>query len=162
MVLENVSILWPRPNYPHYSRLVWCMILQRLKANLSKAQYAATFLFIASVCFAKLSLVSFLRNLTPLPLDRKWGLIIGSLVVLWAITAALAFAFQCHLPQPWDYVNQACFNRVSDLPSPDSNQFWNFFEAGFMGELCGLNQHIDRHLLDYSSVGHCGTPSGGK
>ena len=71
---------------------------------------------ITSVCFAKLSLVAFLRNLTPLAFDRKLSLTIGLLVVTWAATAIVTVAFQCHIPHPWDYVNQSCFNRVSCLP----------------------------------------------
>ena len=88
-----------------------------------KAQYAATFLFITSVCFAKLSLVAFLRNLTPLTLDRRSGLIIGLVVILWAATAIVSAAFQCHLPKPWDYIHQSCFDRVSSLPGLDSDDF---------------------------------------
>ena len=77
-----------------------------------QAQYAATFMLVASVCCAKLSLVAFLRSLTPSPLDRKLGLVIGLLVVVSGVTAIVTVAFQCHLPRPWDYVNESCFNRV--------------------------------------------------
>lgn len=83
---------------------------------MSQAQYAASFLSITSICFAKLSLVAFLRNLTPLPFDRKFGLVIGLLAVVWAVTAIVTLAFQCHMPKPWDYVNQSCFNRVRCFP----------------------------------------------
>ena len=80
---------------------------------MSQAQYAASFLLITSICFAKLSFVAFLRNLTPLAFDRKFGLVIGLLVVVWTATAIITVAFQCHIPKPWDYVNTSCFNRVS-------------------------------------------------
>ena len=79
---------------------------------MSQAQYAATFMLVASVCCAKLSLIAFLRNLTPSSFDRMLGLVIGLLVVVSGVTAIIAFAFQCHIPRPWDYVNQSCFNRV--------------------------------------------------
>ena len=79
---------------------------------MSQALYAATFMLVASVCCAKLSLVAFLRNLTPSAFDRKLGLAIGLLVVVSGVTAIITVAFQCHLPRPWDYVNESCFNRV--------------------------------------------------
>ena len=79
---------------------------------MSQAQYAATFMLVASVCFAKLSLVAFLRSLTPSALDRKLGLVIGLLVIVSGMTAIVTVAFQCHIPRPWDYVHESCFNRV--------------------------------------------------
>ena len=93
-----------------------------------KEQYAATFLFIISVCLAKLSLVAFIRKFTPLALDRRSGLIIGVLVALWATTTIVAVAFQCRLPEPWDYIHHSCFNRVSGHPrlvSDGSHIYWN-------------------------------------
>lgn len=87
-----------------------------------KAEYAATFLLTTSVCFAKLSLVAFLRSLTPLALDRQYSLIVGSVVVLWATTATVSMAFQCPISKPWDYDSQSCFNRVSGLHGLDSDE----------------------------------------
>ena len=89
-------------------------------------------LFITSVCFAKLSLVAFLRNLTPLALNRTSGLIIGLVVILWAVTGTVTAAFQCDLPSPWDYVNQSCFNRVSGLSCLASDERQSN-ETDFMG-----------------------------
>ena len=85
----------------------------RYKADKGKARYSAAFLFIASACFAKLSLVIFLRNLTPIVFDHRAGLYVGGGIILWALTAILGTAFQCHLPKPWDYLENSCFNRVS-------------------------------------------------
>ncbi len=97
--------------------------VDRLQADWPKAQYAATFLFLASVCFAKLSLVAYLRNLTPLALYRKVSLLIGLVVALWATTAILSAAFQCRLPRPWDYINNTCFSRVSPALGLDVGYF---------------------------------------
>lgn len=82
------------------------------KINMARAQYAATFLLIASLCCAKLSYAAFLRNLTPSAFDRSLALAIGLLVVVWGVTAIITVAFQCHIPRPWDYIDQSCFNRV--------------------------------------------------
>ena len=111
MVLANVSSPWIHTSCLDYRRQVMTLSVSS-RPNISQAQYAATFVLVASVCCAKLSLVAFLHNLTPSALDRKLGLGIGLLVVVSGVTAIVTVAFQCHLPRPWDYVHQSCFNRV--------------------------------------------------
>ena len=116
--------------------------LYQLWIDFSKAQYSAEFLCITSICFAKLSFVVFLRNLTPLAFDRKFGSIIGLVVIMWALTAILTIAFQCSLPQPWDYVNQSCFNRVSVLPS-----LWLERSLNFMWQTAWANYVAVMNIL---------------
>ncbi|KAM0799249.1 hypothetical protein BDR22DRAFT_890461 [Usnea florida] len=82
-------------------------------SSLLKSQYASTFLFIASVYFAKLSLISYLRGLSLSKIDRRSSLVTGWVVTLWATIAIFTTAFQCHLPRSWDFINNACFNRTS-------------------------------------------------
>ncbi|MCJ1310489.1 Eukaryotic translation initiation factor 2A [Agyrium rufum] len=81
----------------------------------SLAQYAAEFLFITSLALAKLSLVSFFRSLTPVALYKKSGVVLGALVIGWAVTAEVAGAFQCRLPEAWRFTvsGGVCFDRVS-------------------------------------------------
>ena len=55
---------------------------------MSQAEYAALYLSITRVCFTKLSLVAFLRDHTPLSFDRKFGPIIGILVIVARLKAA--------------------------------------------------------------------------
>ena len=81
--------------------------------TLTKSQYASTFLFIAAVYFAKLSLISYLRDLSHSKIDRRSSLVTGWVVTVWATIAILTTAFQCHLPRTWDFIHNACFNRVS-------------------------------------------------
>ena len=78
-------------------------------------------LLITSITFAKLSLLAFLRNLTPRKLDRRIGLVIGLVVLLWFITAIFTTAFQCHLPRPWDYSGGRCFQLVGAFASLDTD-----------------------------------------
>lgn len=89
--------------------------------DIFQAQYAATFLLITSITFAKLSLLAFLRNLTPKKSDRRIGLLIGLVVLVWYITAMFTTAFQCHLPRPWDYIDGRCFQLVGTLASIDTD-----------------------------------------
>ena len=89
--------------------------------DILQAQYAAGFLLITSITFAKLSLFAFLRHLTPRKLDRRIGFVIGLVVLLWYITAIFTTAFQCHLPRPWDYIYGRCFQLVGTFASLDTD-----------------------------------------
>ncbi|KAJ5817783.1 hypothetical protein N7447_007791 [Penicillium robsamsonii] len=97
-----------------------------------KAEYAATILFIASICCSKLSLLVFIRNLTPASLDRRFALVLGILIGQWTIVSIFTAAFQCGVPETWNYLYGNCFNRAA---------WWNYLgitniltEAGIMGQ----------------------------
>ncbi|KAJ5456637.1 hypothetical protein N7530_011911 [Penicillium desertorum] len=79
--------------------------------SIMKAEYAATILFIASICFSKLSLLVFIRNLTPASLDRRFALVLGISIAVWAIASIFTAAFQCRVPQTWNYLHGTCFDR---------------------------------------------------
>ncbi|KXG47464.1 uncharacterized protein PGRI_013340 [Penicillium griseofulvum] len=100
--------------------------------TIMKAEYAATILFIASICFSKLSLLVFIRNLTPASLDRRFALVLGISIGLWTIVSIFTAAFQCGVPQTWNYLYGSCFDRGA---------WWNYLgitniltEAGIMSQ----------------------------
>ncbi|CAI7569436.1 unnamed protein product [Penicillium glandicola] len=118
--------------------------------SMMKAEYAATILFIASICFSKLSLLVFIRNLTPASLDRRFALVLGILIGLWAITSIFTAAFQCHLPQTWNYLHGTCFDRAA---------WWNYLgvtnilsEAGIMGQALLVIVRIQTDLSRKASL----------
>ncbi|KAE8372234.1 hypothetical protein BDV26DRAFT_105075 [Aspergillus bertholletiae] len=66
------------------------------------------------MCFSKLSVIFFIRNVIP-PLNPD-RFIIGALVlftVLWAGIGILTAALQCPLPRAWDYLQGRCIQRGS-------------------------------------------------
>ncbi|KAJ6127680.1 hypothetical protein N7471_008897 [Penicillium samsonianum] len=85
--------------------------------SMMKAEYAATILYIASIACSKLSLLIFIRNLTPASLDRRVALTLGAFIGIWAIASIFTASFQCHLPQTWNYLNGTCFDRTA---------WWNY------------------------------------
>ncbi|CAG8277287.1 unnamed protein product [Penicillium nalgiovense] len=100
--------------------------------SVMKAEYAATILFIASICFSKLSLLVFIRNLTPASSDRRFALVLGISIALWTIASIFTAAFQCHVPQTWNYLRGTCFDRGA---------WWNYLgvtnilsEGGIIGQ----------------------------
>jgi hypothetical protein len=79
-----------------------------------KAGYAANLLYIAALACAKVSTLALLLALTPLAGHRKPILAVGSFVVIWAVGALTASAFQCNLPHVWAYETGKCFDQVSN------------------------------------------------
>ncbi|KAI9641951.1 hypothetical protein NHQ30_009820 [Ciborinia camelliae] len=79
-----------------------------------KAEYAASLLYITSLFFAKMSIVMFIDELTPIPNERIATKILGLMISLWAITSVFAAAFQCRPPKVWDNItgDSGCFNQV--------------------------------------------------
>ncbi|KKA18757.1 hypothetical protein T310_7279 [Rasamsonia emersonii CBS 393.64] len=70
------------------------------------------------LCLSKVAALLFVRGLTldTIDLNLTTGLCI--FVGVWGVVSEFAVAFQCHLPKPWDYIHNTCFNRVA---------WWNFF-----------------------------------
>ncbi|CAI7672295.1 unnamed protein product [Penicillium palitans] len=87
------------------------MLSDRNIESVMKSDYSATILFIASICFSKLSLLVFIRNLTPASLDRRFALVLGIFIGLWTIASILTAIFQCDPPQIWNYLQGTCFDR---------------------------------------------------
>ncbi|MCJ1375626.1 hypothetical protein MMC20_006863 [Loxospora ochrophaea] len=83
-----------------------------------KATYAAELLYIPTLCLAKLSALVVLLHITPVPKDRLLAKLAGALVILWAVAAQFAVAFQCELPRPWASASDKCF---------DLRAFWIWF-----------------------------------
>ncbi len=81
-------------------------------AHFTQSMYAAGLLHIPSLCLAKLSVSLLLRLITPNVLHNRLILGVEVTTVLWALTAELVAAFQCHLPTPWKFLGNKCFDRV--------------------------------------------------
>ena len=79
-----------------------------------QALYASALLLILSLCFSKLSILVFVQALSPKNIDRKIALWVGAVLVIWALSSELVYAFQCQLPRPWDKINSKCINMVSN------------------------------------------------
>ncbi|KAK6602664.1 hypothetical protein H4I95_06601 [Botrytis cinerea] len=84
------------------------------------AGYAANLLFIASLCFVKLSIASFIDDLTPITRERQAARAIGLIILLWTISSIFSSAFQCSVSRPWDRINGSCINQ---------KEFGNYYAA---------------------------------
>lgn len=79
--------------------------------------YAAGLTYIASQCAIKVSLVLFIRNLTPFRLHEVIASILNAFILVWGVTSEIAAAFQCSIPGTWNFagIGAECFNIVGSL-----------------------------------------------
>ncbi|KAF7908454.1 uncharacterized protein EAF01_004209 [Botrytis porri] len=89
----------------------------QLNVQMGLAQYSASILYIASLFFAKISIVMFIYDFTPIAAERIATKFLGIVISLWAITSILAIAFQCQSSEVWDSIGGECFNQIA---------FWNY------------------------------------
>ncbi len=73
-----------------------------------KSEYAASLLYVASLCFAKASVLALIKNLTPIRSHQQVTYGLAMLIFLWAIIGEFGTAFLCHLPRPWNYLEGRC------------------------------------------------------
>ncbi|KAI1346026.1 hypothetical protein F5Y01DRAFT_308593 [Xylaria sp. FL0043] len=73
--------------------------------NFLKAEYASVVFFIIALALIKVSISTFIRQLSRSTTHRKFDWILQALIGLWALTAVLICLFQCSLPTPWNYVH---------------------------------------------------------
>ncbi|OOF93364.1 hypothetical protein ASPCADRAFT_209297 [Aspergillus carbonarius ITEM 5010] len=81
--------------------------------NMMKSQYAASLLYPISLYFSKISLSCFIRNLTPKAKDHLIAYVVQISVTILALVSFLGTAFQCNLPQTWDYYTGKCMNLAA-------------------------------------------------
>ncbi|KAB8255342.1 hypothetical protein BDV32DRAFT_113330 [Aspergillus pseudonomiae] len=81
--------------------------------------------------FSKLSVIYFIRNVTPaFNPDRLITAGLEVLTILWAGIGILTAAFQCKLPRPWDYLHGECIQR---------RNWWNY--------MCVMNIATDAGIM---------------
>jgi hypothetical protein len=89
-------------------------ILTLRKADaIQKGYYASDFLYILTIGFAKLSLVSFFYSVHHQRGQRRAVLAIGIFILTWTLASLAVVAFQCGLPKPWEILTLHCYNIVS-------------------------------------------------
>ncbi|KAF1976959.1 hypothetical protein BU23DRAFT_364864, partial [Bimuria novae-zelandiae CBS 107.79] len=72
--------------------------------------YASDFLYISTLCFAKLSLLYFFYDVYHKQIQRRVVLSIGIFTLVWTLASLATVAFQCGLPKPWEVFTLHCFN----------------------------------------------------
>ena len=77
-----------------------------------KAHYASDFLYVLSICFPKLALISFFHGVVVQRAERRITQIFGIFVIAWTLASLAAVAFQCSLPRPWEMMTLRCYNKV--------------------------------------------------
>ena len=66
-----------------------------------------------NVCFAKLSVLVLLWTVSPFRLHHGIALVIGAIIIVWALTSEFVAAFRCRIPDTWALLRNNCINHVS-------------------------------------------------
>jgi hypothetical protein len=79
-----------------------------------QAEYANKLLFIATLAFAKLSIISLLMILTESDLHRRLATAQTVVIALWGIVSEFVAAFQCGIKEPLRFIGPEshCLNLV--------------------------------------------------
>lgn len=74
-------------------------------------------LYIATLVFAKLSIISLLVILTASEIHRNVGIVVIVLISLWGIVAEFVIGFQCGPVEPWRFFHRSahCLDLVSEI-----------------------------------------------
>lgn len=83
----------------------------------TKAEYANKLLYIATLVFAKLSIISLLMILTASDLHRNFGIGLTGIIAVWGFVSELVAAFQCGSMDPWRFIDAAhrCLDLVGEI-----------------------------------------------
>ena len=68
-------------------------------------------MFFLSTGSSMLSTSQLVLNLSPQISHRIVSWLISSATIVWTVVAFFSFAFQCGLPNPWDFINGQCYNQ---------------------------------------------------
>jgi hypothetical protein len=85
-----------------------------------KAEYANKLLYIATLVFAKLSIISLLMILTASDLHRNLGSVLAGIIVIWGFISEFVAAFQCGSLEPWRFIGpeHRCLDLVGMMLCP--------------------------------------------
>ncbi|KAF2268656.1 hypothetical protein CC78DRAFT_540516 [Lojkania enalia] len=67
----------------------------------TQSEYANKLLYIATLAFAKLSIISLLMILTASELHRRMGIALTTFIAAWGVVSEFVAAFQCGKNRPW-------------------------------------------------------------
>jgi hypothetical protein len=78
-----------------------------------KAEYANKLLYITTLVFAKLSIISLLMMLAEGPLHGNLGIGLTGIIATWGFVSEFVAAFQCGSVEPWRFLGSE--NHCIDL-----------------------------------------------
>ncbi|MCJ1319622.1 hypothetical protein MMC15_004958 [Xylographa vitiligo] len=78
-----------------------------------RTAYASDLLYVPNLGLTRLSVLTLISSLTPVQKQKQMAVYIGIFVIVWTIITEFTFAFQCHIPNPWQFIDNECSNRSS-------------------------------------------------
>lgn len=80
-----------------------------------KSEYTNKMLYIATLAFAKMSIISLLMILTASQTHRHMGFGLAGFIAVWGVLSEFVAAFQCGIHEPWRFLDSGdkCLDMVS-------------------------------------------------
>lgn len=101
---------------------------------MSKAEYANKLLYIATLVFAKLSIISLLKMLTESTLHTNLSIALIAIISVWGFVSIFVAAFPCGKVEPWRFIEprDKCLNLVGTTPTPVNKSCspWSRYHSG--------------------------------
>ena len=122
--------------------------------------YAGQLLYVLVLVLSKLSILFFLRTITPVSLHKLCIFYLSIFILAWGVSGLLATAFQCEAPEVWRFLaRKQCIQRVHDSSSTQAAQKMLISAAGFqqlflwLEHLTGDDPHhnSDCHRLELAA-----------
>ena len=110
---RNISVLTDNQIVAYQRVCAQTFSLTRTLLTSTKAEYANKLLYIATLAFAKLSIISLLMILTASDLHRNLGIGLTAFIALWGFISEFVAAFQCSSVEPWRFIGPE--SRCLDL-----------------------------------------------
>ncbi|KAI2602616.1 hypothetical protein GGR54DRAFT_494464 [Hypoxylon sp. NC1633] len=90
-------------------------------AAFQKSYYSANILFVASQAFSKLSVIFFVRVISPNPIHKTLAWVLTVATLLWTFSSIPALVFSCDTPRVWDFLTNKCVNQAA---------LWDYINVG--------------------------------
>ncbi|KAF2260658.1 hypothetical protein CC78DRAFT_584562 [Lojkania enalia] len=90
----------------------WSDLTQDQIRIFQKSEYVGCMLYIANFGCARISACLLIKKILAGNLVKYTALVFIAFTTIWTISGVFVTAFPCHLPRPWDFQNNKCYNLV--------------------------------------------------
>jgi hypothetical protein len=74
--------------------------------------YSADILYVLNLGLTDISVLLLIYSLTPVTIKKTATLLAIGFTTLWTISSLITLLFQCHLPHPWQFIDNQCIDTV--------------------------------------------------
>ncbi|QKX59661.1 uncharacterized protein TRUGW13939_06801 [Talaromyces rugulosus] len=122
-------------------------------SHFQQSLYASDILSVWTLGLSKIAVLLLLVQVTPIESHLRLAFGVGIFVLLWALSAFLVVAFECHLPHAWQFIGNQCVNRNLSIVTscvPYLKPFYLGLESGLMQSNDPLRTNSRKFMSAYT------------